>query len=201
MEAAARRGADTLGPVSAFREAVWEAVPEDAIPEAFAARRRFLLAAVPPRARVLDLGCGAGHFAAELVASGARVVGVDVAQGAIARARPRVAGAEFRLAPEDGPLPVEDGWADLVWAGEVLEHAVDVVGLLLEVRRTLAPGGRLLATTPAHGPGLTATRRLDPFADHLRFFTRRSLRAVLAEAGFSEITIRRRRGRLYACAS
>lgn len=184
-----------------FREAVWEAVPDGALPEAFAARRRFLLANLGPRARVLDLGCGDGRFAAELVASGARVIGIDVAEGAVRRARRRVPGAEFRLAEEAAALPVEDGWADVVWAGEVLEHVVDVVGLLLEVRRTTAPGGRLLATVPAHGPLLTRTARLSPFADHLRFFTRRSLRAVLSEAGFAEVTVRRRRGRLYACAS
>jgi SAM-dependent methyltransferase len=187
--------------VSEFREAVWEAVPPGALPEAFAPRRRFLLATLPPHARVLDLGCGDGRFAAELVASGARVVGVDVAEEAIQRARRGVAAAEFRLAPEDGALPVEDEWADVVWAGEVLEHAVDVVGLLLEARRVLAPDGRLLATTPAHGPLLTRTGPLSPFADHLRFFTRRSLRAALRAAGFADVTIRRRRGRFYACAS
>jgi SAM-dependent methyltransferase len=124
-----------------------------------------------------------------------------VAEEAIQRARRGGAAAEFRLAPEDGALPVEDDWADVVWAGEVLEHAVDVVGLLLEARRVLAPDGRLLATTPAHGPLLTRTGPLSPFADHLRFFTRRSLRATLRAAGFADVTIRRRRGRFYACAS
>jgi SAM-dependent methyltransferase len=187
--------------VSAFREAVWEAVPDGAVPEAYAERRAFLLSKLPPHARVLDVGSGDGAFAAELVASGATVIGVDVAEEAIARARRRVGDAEFRVALEDGPLPVEDGWAGVAWAGEVLEHVVDVVGLLLEVRRALAPGGQLLVTTPVHGPLLTRTSRLEPFADHLRFFTRRSLRAVLTEAGFENVTVRRRRGRLYACAS
>lgn len=187
--------------MSTFREAVWEAVPAGAVPEAFAARRAFLLARLPPGARVVDVGCGDGAFAAELVARGAEVVGVDVATGALERARAAVPGAEFRLAVEDDELPVEDGWANLVWVGEVLEHAVDVVGLLLEARRVLAPGGRLVATTPAHGPLLTRVSHLDPFADHLRFFTARSLRAVLATAGFERIEMRRRRGRLFACAS
>jgi len=184
--------------VSAYREAVWQAVPDDAMPEAFAERRAFLLASVPPHARVLDVGSGDGSFALELAASGARVIGVDVAREAVERARRGVAGAEFRLAPEDGPLPVEDDWADVAWAGEVLEHVVDVVGLLLEIRRVLVSGGRLLATVPATGPWLTRTSTLDPFADHVRFFTRRSLRAMLAEAGFTDLDVRRRRGRFYA---
>ncbi len=187
--------------MSAFREAVWEAVPDDALPEAYAPRRAFLLTHVPPHARVLDVGCGDGAFAAELVASGARVIGLDVAEGAVARARQRVTGAEFRIMAEDAGLPVEDGWADVAWLGEVLEHAVDVVGLLLELRRVLEDGGKLVATTPAHGPLLTRTSHLDPHSDHLRFFTRRSVRAALAAAGFEDIAIRRRRGRLYVCAS
>lgn len=187
--------------MSAYREAVWLAVPEGAVPEAFAERRAFLLSAVPPHARVLDVGSGDGSFAAELAASGARVIGVDVAREAVERARRGVSQAEFRLAPEDGPLPVEDDWADVAWAGEVLEHVVDVVGLLLEIRRVLVANGLLLVTTPAIGPLLARTSTLDPFADHVRFFTRRSLRAVLREAGFDDVVVHRRRSRLYAQAT
>ena len=81
-----------------------------------------------------------------------------------------------------------------MWAGEVLEHVADVVGLLAEVRRVLRRGGRLLVTTPCHGRLLRSrTRRahFDPRADHLRFFTARTLRAVLADAGFADVDVRR----------
>lgn len=186
--------------MTAYREAVWEGVPSDAVPEAFAQRRAWLLARVPPQANVVDLGCGDGAFAAELLASGATVIGLDVAEGALERARRRAPQAQLLAVGEDGPLPVADGWADVVWAGEVLEHAVDPVGLVLESRRVLRDGGRLLVTTPAHGPLLTRTAHLDPRADHLRFFTARSLRGVLGEA-FASVVVHRRRGRLYACAS
>jgi SAM-dependent methyltransferase len=186
--------------VSGFREAVWAGVAPDALPEAFAPRRAWLLARIPPHARVLDLGCGDGAFAAELVAAGAEVLGVDVAAAAIERARARAPGAEFRLVAEGEPLPVANGWADVVWAGEVLEHVVDVPGTLADVRLALKPGGILLATTPAHGPLLTRTSNLSPSSDHLRFFTRKSLYALLTDQ-FLNVTIRRRRGRLHACAS
>ena len=186
--------------MSAYREAVWEAVPADAVPEAFAARRAWLLGRLTPRANVVDLGCGDASFTTELLASGATVIGLDVAEAALERARRRAPSAQFLVVGEDGALPVADRWADVVWAGEVLEHALDPVGLVLESRRVLRPGGRLLVTTPAHGPLLTRVSLLDPRADHLRFFTARSLRSVLAEA-FAQVTVRRRRGRLYACAS
>jgi len=73
-----------------------------------------------------------------------------------------------------------------------------VTGLLAEVRRVLRWGGRLLVTTPYHGRvGLAVLalrggieEHFDPRADHLRFFTARTLRDVLEAAGFAEVDIR-----------
>jgi SAM-dependent methyltransferase len=184
--------------VEPWREAIWRAVPPDARPERFAARRAFLLAHVRAGERVLDLGAGDGAFTAELRAAGCDVVAVDVAAEALRRARARVPGLDAVKAEEDGPLPLEEDAFDAVWAGEVLEHAADVVGLLAEIRRVLRWGGRLLVTTPYHGRVATALLALrpggleehfDPRADHLRFFTARSLRGLLEDAGFAEVDI------------
>ena len=190
----------TLPPVEPWREAVWRAVPEDARPERFAARRAFLLGNVTPGEHVLDLGAGDGAFAAELIAAGCDVVAVDVAEEALRRARTRVPGLDARKVPEDAALPLDENAVDVVWAGEVLEHVADVVGLLAEVRRVLRWGGRLLVTTPAHGPVALAALALrgrravdahfDPRADHLRFFTTGTLREVLTGAGFADVEIR-----------
>jgi ubiquinone/menaquinone biosynthesis C-methylase UbiE len=184
--------------VESWREAVWHAVPEDARPERFVARRAFLLAHVRAGDRVLDLGAGDGAFAAELRGVGCDVVAVDVADGALRCARERVPGVDARLAAEGGPLPLDEDAVDVVWAGEVLEHVADVVGLLAEVRRVLRWGGTLLVTTPYHGrvslavlalrPG-AIEEHFDPRADHLRYFTARSLRGVLEDAGFADVRI------------
>jgi SAM-dependent methyltransferase len=184
--------------VESWREAVWHAVPEDARPERFVARRAFLLAHVRAGDRVLDLGAGDGAFAAELRGVGCDVVAVDVADEALRRARERVPGIDARLAAEGGPLPLDEDAVDVVWAGEVLEHVADVVGLLAEVRRVLRWGGTLLVTTPYHGrvslavlalrPG-AIEEHFDPRADHLRYFTARSLRGVLEDAGFADVGI------------
>jgi 2-polyprenyl-3-methyl-5-hydroxy-6-metoxy-1,4-benzoquinol methylase len=186
--------------VDPWRESVWRAVPEAAEPERFAARRAFLLAHVSPGDRVLDLGAGDGAFAEALVAAGARVAGVDVAEEALRRARARAPGADLRRIAEGAPLPFEEDAFDVVWAGEVLEHVADVAGLLAEVRRVLRWGGTLLATTPHHGraalvalalrPGGALEEHFDPRADHLRFFTARSLRELVADAGFADVDVR-----------
>ena len=181
-----------------WREAVWRGVPADARPERFAARRALLLAHVRPGLRVLDLGCGDGAFAAELAAAGCAVVAVDVAEEALRRTRARVPGIDVRRAVEGAALPLDEDAVDVVWAGEVLEHAADVVGLLAEVRRVLRWGGTLLVTTPYHGRVSVALLALagrleahfDPRADHLRFFTTRSLQGVLRDGGFAEVDVR-----------
>ena len=131
-----------------WREAIWQAVPAGTRPERFEERRAFLLDAVRPGDRVLDLGVGDGAFATALLDGGAAVSGVDVAEEALRRARAQAPAADLRLVAEGEPLPFAEDAFDVVWAGEVLEHVADVVGLLADVRRVLRWGGTLLVTTP-----------------------------------------------------
>ena len=183
--------------MESWREAVWRSVPEEALPERFAPRRAFLLANVRAGNTVLDLGAGNGAFAEELLAAGCEVVAIDVAEEALRRARARAPGLDTRHVAEGAPLPLAEDAVDVVWAGEVFEHVADLVGLLAEVRRVLRWGGTLLVTTPYHGRlalALMALRggledHFDPRADHLRFFTTSSLRAVLADAGFADVSV------------
>src|SRR6185436_7145764 len=177
-------------------DAVWAAVPEGAEPERFAVRRDWLLERVEPHAGVLDFGCGAGEFAAALTEHGARVVALDAAPEAVRRARD--IGIDARVISPDIALPFTDAAFDVAWLGETLEHLVDPVGTLHEVRRVLRPDGRLLATTPDHPPGLVRALAADPgrFAehfsprtDHLRFFNATSLAALLGDLGFQDLEV------------
>ena len=111
---------------------------------------------------------------------------------------------------EETRLPFGDGSFGVAWLGEVLEHVRDGIGLLAEVARVLGPGGRLLASTPDHAwarrlrLGLDRRafeRHFEPRADHLRFFTRRTLAELLDAGGFEEIAMRARRGTLLVSAS
>lgn len=170
----------------AYYEAVWADAPDDPRPWAWEWRRGLLAAETRPGDRALDLGCGAGRFLTVLEAAGAQPIGVDISARALERARRVAPGADTRLLESDGSLPLDHGSVDLVWCSEVIEHAADTGQLLGEVRRVLAPGGRLLLTTPSHGRlrrvVLAATRfdgHFDPLGQHLRFFSPTSLRRTL----------------------
>jgi SAM-dependent methyltransferase len=177
-----------------YYEDLWQRLPADLEPPSYQLRSRFLRGEVRAGDRALDLGCGAGEFTVALAAAGAVAVGVEVADAAVERARARHPGLDFRLVPIDGPLPFEDNSFDLVWASEVIEHVADTARWLSEVRRVLAPAGRLLVTTPSHGRARVAVfgleRFSEPLGDHLHLYTKRSLRELLDEFGFSEIRVR-----------
>ena len=191
---------------------VWDAVPEGAEPELFALRRDFLLAYVEPGLRVLDVGCGEGAFSAALLAAGARPVAVDVADEPLRRLRGRFPDLDdVRRAHIGEPLPLTDDEVDAAWAGEVIEHVVDVGAFCSELRRVVKPGGRLILTTPDHPRTLLARlavrpeafdEHFDPYTDHVRFFSGRTLTRVLEDAGFTNaVEIESKKGHLLACAS
>jgi 2-polyprenyl-3-methyl-5-hydroxy-6-metoxy-1,4-benzoquinol methylase len=148
--------------------------------------------------RVLDVGCAEARFAAHLAAAGAHVVGIDVAEEPLRRARGRDADLDLRLVSAAGRWPLEDASFDVVWAGEVIEHVADTAGWLSEIRRVLRPQGRLLLSTPNHGALMRLRLALwppayeahfDPLSDHLRFYTRGLLARLLAEFRFEAIRI------------
>ncbi|MEU7895197.1 methyltransferase domain-containing protein [Nonomuraea sp. NPDC049152] len=100
-------------------------------------------------ARVLDVGCGAGHYAAELLARGAEVVGVDGSGTLLDHARARVGErAELRLHDLEEPLAfADDASFDGAVCALVFHHLTRRAQLLGELRRVLRPGGWLLVST------------------------------------------------------
>ncbi len=178
-----------------YYEELWERLPETLTPPDLELRRRFLRQGVRAGDRALDLGCGEGTFTSELARAGAdSVTGADVAEAALVRARRSHPDAEFIRVPFDAALPFTDGAFTLVWASEVLEHVADTARFLSEIRRVLAPGGRLLLTTPNHGRLLVLAHGIErfsePLGDHLHLYTRSSLSTVLSEFGFAPVSVR-----------
>jgi 2-polyprenyl-6-hydroxyphenyl methylase/3-demethylubiquinone-9 3-methyltransferase len=95
---------------------------------------------------LVDVGCGAGVLAPHVAHLGHRHVGVDVVTGSAALARER--GITVLLGDARG-IPLRDGCADVVVAGEVLEHVPDLGQVVSEVTRVLRPGGTLVIDTIA----------------------------------------------------
>jgi ubiquinone/menaquinone biosynthesis C-methylase UbiE len=88
---------------------------------------------------ILDLGCGKGRFAARLTDVGAFVVGLDVSPEMLAE------GSGARVLGSARKLPFADGSFDGVFAIEVLQHVhpAHLGEVISEMRRVIAPGGRL----------------------------------------------------------
>lgn len=107
-------------------------------------------ALIPPAPRpdsvLVDLGCGAGLLAPHLEGKGYTHIGVDRSPSAIALA------AEHGVLAVRGDVlavPLADGCADVVAAGEILEHVHDLPGAVSEACRLLRPGGLLVIDTLA----------------------------------------------------
>jgi SAM-dependent methyltransferase len=95
-----------------------------------------------PGRRTLDLGCGEGRVARDLIAAGHTVVGVDAAPAMVEAARNAEPGFEVHLA-DAASLPFDDGTFDLVVAFMSLQDVDDLEGAVRESARVLEPGGRM----------------------------------------------------------
>ncbi|MGE3175610.1 MAG: class I SAM-dependent methyltransferase [Planctomycetota bacterium] len=118
---------------------------------------------------VLDLGCGTGRHALRLSAAGARVTGIDLSPGMLARARAEAARRglpSLTLGEHDlhRPLPFANGSFDRVVSGLVLEHLEDLGAFYREVARVLRPGGHAVVSTihPAMALRAAQARFTDP---------------------------------------
>ena len=126
-------------------------------------------------ARVVDVGCGTGMNLRALVRPGMKAVGIDGRRDGL-----EGGGAVPFVQADATRLPLQDHWADAVFALDVLEH-VDDAAVLDELHRVLRVGGTLIATVPAF-TFLWSYR--DEDAGHLRRYTPRHLHSVLTSAGF-----------------
>ncbi len=102
-------------------------------------------------ARVLDVACSTGIFArlaARVAGPGGLVAAVDDSPAALAVARRvDITGMVQFQEWDGGRLPYADGTFDVVACQHALHRFVDPVPVLEEMRRVLAPGGRLGVTT------------------------------------------------------
>lgn len=141
--------------------------------------------------RILDVGAADAIVSRRLTERGWRVTGIEgdpaLAQAGAPHCERMITANLNRVIPEvQGPF-------DAILYGDVLEHLIDPLRVLVELDRSLAPDGFVIISVPniAHLyiRLLLLLGRFD-YIDrgildntHLRFFTARSLRALLADAG------------------
>jgi 2-polyprenyl-3-methyl-5-hydroxy-6-metoxy-1,4-benzoquinol methylase len=143
--------------------------------------------------RVLDVGAADGIVSRRLTERGWRVTGIE-GDPALAQAGARHC-ERMITANLDREIPQVVGPFDAIVYGDVLEHLTDPLRVLVELDRSLAPGGFAIISVPniAHLyiRLLLLFGRFD-YIDrgildntHLRFFTSRSLKALIADAGLT----------------
>jgi SAM-dependent methyltransferase len=133
--------------------------------------------------RVADIGCGPGVFIQYLCERATQVFAADIDESALGRvkARHRKKKNLHCVVTLVDRLPFADNGLDTVLLLEVLEHLVDDAAEIREIRRVLAPGGKLVLSVPVP-PG--EINESDPWGHKREGYQLEELRALLESNGF-----------------
>jgi SAM-dependent methyltransferase len=145
--------------------------------------------ALPPDARVLEVGSGAHGLV--FFFGTTRGVGVDPLACDYAALFPAWQTRAHTIAAAGERLPFADASFDVVLCDNVVDHAEDPAAIARELARVLAPGGLLFFTVHFHHPVYSAAARLHsawnaaglrfeigPFADHTVHLTYSGARSL-----------------------
>lgn len=146
----------------------------------------------PPRAggRALDIGCGDGRTVETMASLGWDAEGLDFDAAAVEHARAR--GLHVRLGSLESQRYPSSHF-DVIGMTHVLEHLPDLLATLKECRRLLRPDAQLVLSTPnalslGHRHFGRDWRGLE-VPRHLQVFTPGALRALVARAELTELSL------------
>jgi SAM-dependent methyltransferase len=166
----------------------------------------FFVERVRPQEHVLDVGCGKGELAHDLVVRrGATVVGIDSDPRHLAFARSRFVHERLEFVAGDVTETLPAGHFDVVVLSNVLEHLEERVALLERVVDSADPA-RLLVRVPLLTRDWTVPLRRElglPYFwddDHKVEYEPASLRAELGEAGLAVTELTVNWGEIWAAA-
>ena len=147
--------------------------------------------------RVFELGCGNGSVAKELQRRGFEVTAVDVSKSGIEIAQRDSGGVRFEIGSAYDPLAERYGRFGAVLSLEVVEHLYDPRKYASNLHALLEPNGLAVLSTPYHGYlknlALAVAGRMDAHFTalwdhgHIKFWSTKTLRALLEEAGFRDV--------------
>jgi SAM-dependent methyltransferase len=136
-------------------------------------------------ARVVEVGCGKGHFITTLLESAPDAVGWGFDPSYLGPDETLDGRLQFRR-EFYGPGSLR---ADVVVCRHVIEHVADPMALLGDVRAALAPDARVFFETPDLDWILEHVVVWDLFYEHCSLFTAGSLRTAFERAGFEDVEI------------
>jgi SAM-dependent methyltransferase len=143
-----------------------------------------------PSRRMLEVGAGAGFFLKAAERAGWSAAGVEISTEGVAFATSRL-GIALRQEPAEA-LSFASQSFDVAVMFDVIEHLLDPLAALAELRRVLQPGGLLVVWTP----NVRALSRwalgqewavFSP-AEHLHNFSSTTLAQLLHRGGFRHVT-------------
>ncbi len=149
------------------------------------------------RRRVLEIGCGTGGFIASIVGCDEKW-GVEPTDAGFEASEKLTRVLHGTFDAVKGQLPHQ--YFDVIICNDVIEHIADHRAFLAEVKMLLSPNGTLIGSLPNvcfYDTLLRAVFENDwRYADagildrtHLAFFTTKSFRRVLEEAGYHVIKV------------
>lgn len=148
-----------------------------------------------PPGRVLDVGCGAGHFLVAAEARGWEGVGLEVSRSALDTLRQVQRERHLMFSIVEGNLAQANFPAqhfDAVTLFEVLEHLEDPMDTLREAHRLLKHGGLLYLTTPNYDSlsrRLLGRRWRVIAEEHRCLFNTRAIMTSLNRLGFRAVSV------------
>ena len=128
----------------------------------------------PPKARILEIGCGTGHNL-EMLAAFGKVDALELDDEARAIAERRL-GRKVMSAPLPELAGVRARQYDFIAALDVIEHVDDDEGAVAAIAAKLKPGGKFLMTVPAHQWMWSAH---DVVNHHKRRYSKSTLRRLI----------------------
>ena len=146
----------------------------------------------PGSGRLLDVGCAYGFFLNVAAEAGWEVHGLDISSHAVEFARRTYGDRVHRGSFLEAELP--EGRFDLITMWDYLEHSLDPKADLVKAHRLLTDDGVLALTTSdaTSLPAKVMRHRWMGFKleEHLCFFSRDTMRRLLADVGFQTKGIR-----------
>jgi ubiquinone/menaquinone biosynthesis C-methylase UbiE len=148
---------------------------------------------IGPRDRILDLGCGTGWASRRMALIAGEVVGLDVADEMLHRAREASAGLAnvSYVWGSAEKIPFSDGNFTKVLSVESFYYYADQGKALDELRRIMAPGGKLFILINLYKDNHYSLRWVSELKVPVQALSEREYLALLEACGFSNVQARR----------